>query len=334
MSRNVILGIDGGGTYTRVAITSTEGILLSYVESKGAASIYKDLNAKVNVCNAIQEVVNQANCKLEDIVGLAAGVAGLDNDSDLEWVRELTHIDGLECSSQHVNDAVIAHKGAFLSKPGIIAISGTGSIIFGITESGKYIRNYNFHHYAATAARFLSYDTVYKIIAGETDRTDSELVEQVLKHFKVKDLAELAQLGSEGFVEDSRDRNKQFGDLAPVITDAALRGSHLAIEICNQAATAIITGVKLIGSCFDSETVAVALIGSVVNSVYIKNTINELINIQAYKKYNVIEPALPAVLGAITMAMEQKGIALNETVQNNLVKSAAAIFQTCHETIS
>jgi glucosamine kinase len=229
MNKKVILGLDGGGTYTRIAITDTEGNLLSYVESKGASSIYKDIKASENVHNAINEAVDKADCSLGDIISLAAGVAGLDHESDLEWARELTRIDGLNCLSRHVNDAVTAHSGAFFSKPGIIAISGTGSNIFGITENGRHISNYNFHHYAATAARFLSYDTVYKIIAGETNQTDDDLVDQVLTYFEAADLSALSKQGSEGFTADKRARDKQFGNLAPVITNAALNGSDLVV---------------------------------------------------------------------------------------------------------
>jgi glucosamine kinase len=325
MSRKVVLGMDGGGTHTRIAITDTDGNLLSYVERKEASSLNKDLKARENVHNAVYEAVGKAGCSLGDIIGLAAGVAGLDNESDLEWARELTHMDGLDCVSRHVNDAVAAHNGAFLSKPGIIAISGTGSIIFGITESGRHIRNYDFHHYAATAARFLSYDTVYKIIAGETDQTDGELVDQVLKHFGVNDVSTLAKLGSEGFMEDRRARDKHFGNLAPVVTDTALKGSHLAVEICDHAAAAVVTGIRLVGACFESDTVPVALIGSVVNSIYIRNALGEILNKKANKGYTLVEPALPAVLGAVVMAMELKGIALNEQILNNLTKGAGVI---------
>lgn len=328
MRKKVLLGLDGGGTFTRIAITDTDGNLLSYVERKGASSLHKDLKACDNVHNAIYEAAAKADCDLGDIIGLAAGVAGLDDEEDLEWACELTRMDGLDCLTRHVNDAVAAHSGAFLSKPGIIAISGTGSIIFGITESGRHIRNYDFYHYTATAARFLSYDTVFKIIAGETDQTDRELIEQVLIHFGAKNMPALIALGSEGFTPDRRARDKQFGNLAPVITDAAISGSHLAMEICDRAAVAIATGIRLVGSCFDSDTVQAALIGSVVNSTYIRNKLSEILNRKGNKGYILTEPALPAVLGAVIMAMELKGITLNEQVLNNLTKGAEIISQT------
>jgi hypothetical protein len=67
------------------------------------------------------------------------------------------------------------------------------------------------------------------------------------------------------------------------------------------------------------------LIGSVVNSISIRNALGEILNKKANKGYTLVEPALPAVLGAVVMAMELKGIALNEQILNNLTKGAGVI---------
>lgn len=240
-------------------------------------------------------------------------------------MRDLTHIVKLKCPVQNVNDSVIAHKGALLSKPGIIAISGTGSNIFGVTETGKHIRNYAVYPYAAIAARFLSYDSVYKIIAGETDQTDNDFVNIVLKYFGVIDLSSLTRLASEGFPNDRIQRNKLLGDLAPEVTYAALNGSNLASQVCNKAAADIVTGIRLVGACFESDFLSVALIGSVANSIFIKDRITQILSVNTNKSYFLIEPALPAVLGAVVMAMQFNNIILNEQTLNNLRKSAKII---------
>jgi glucosamine kinase len=325
MPDKVVLGIDGGGTYTRVAITDMDGTLLSYVEWKGGASIRKDSNAKENVFKAVQEAAKKANCELNNIVGVVAGIAGYNNESDLEWVQELTKIDGLKCVSQHVNDAVIAHKGALISKPGIIVISGTGSVIYGITETERHIRNYDFHYYTGTAARYLSYHSVHKIIAGETDQTDNEFVDKVYKYFSVNDLPALVKYGAEGFVQDDKQRTKLFGDMASIVTDAALEGSQLANNICSHAASELVTGIRLIGANFKSDTISVALIGSVANSKFIKNTIYKALSQKNNKEYLMKEPVLPAVLGAIILAIQLNKKDINERILNNLIKSAEII---------
>lgn len=50
-----------------------------------------------------------------------------------------------------VSDAVVAHVGAFRGDPGIVAICGTGSLVFGVTAAGEQISNYECVHYAPPA---------------------------------------------------------------------------------------------------------------------------------------------------------------------------------------
>ena len=318
----MVIGIDGGGTYTRAAITNTEGNLLSYIEYKGGASIKKDPKANENVAGAIRAALEKAGCTLSQITGLTAGVANIDSEKDLEWARKLTDIEGLDCPVQHVNDSVIANVGALLFKPGIISIGGTGTTTLGITEDGQYIRNYDFNHYAPAAARMLSYDCVHKVIAGETDDTDSELISAVFKHFNVGNVSALAKMGAKGFMEDYPANVKHFGDFAPVVTESALSGSRLAVKICTKAAEDIVTSIRLIGACFESAVVPVALIGAVANSEFIKNAITQALQAEGNNKiYHLAEPSAPPVLGAAMMAMQLSGIEMNEKILANISKA-------------
>lgn len=327
MSNKVILGLETGGTYTRTAITDTNGNLLSYVKWEGGGNPNREPKAKENIFNAIHEAAKKANCDLGDIIAMAGGMGGYDEESDLKWVRELTNVGGLNCPMQHVNDLVVAQRGAFLLKPGIIAVSGTGSLTLGITESGRSINNYwKFWWYENTSANGIAYNSIYKILTGETDETDDDFISIAFRHFGVDNLSALIELGIEGFVDDYVQRTKLFGDLAPAVTDAALKGSHLAEKVCNKAAEDIMTSIKLVGTCFESESVLTALVGSVANSTFIKKRVTQIIDEDKHnKRYILVEPAVPPVLGAVIMAMQLKEIALNDQILDNLYKGAEII---------
>lgn len=133
MQEKMFMGIDGGGTYTRVAIANVEGNILSHVKWQGGAFGRRNPNASANVHQAILAALNKANCSLEDVCSIGAGIAGCDTEEDAKWVNELTNIPGLSCLKKHMNDAVAAHVGALLGQPGILAISGSGSSVYGIT---------------------------------------------------------------------------------------------------------------------------------------------------------------------------------------------------------
>jgi len=68
------------------------------------------------------------------------------------------------------------------------------------------------------------------------------------------------------------------------------------------------------------------LVGSVANSAFIKNRVTKILNEEKHnKKYILTEPKLPPVLGAVIMAMQLIGIAVNDQILNNLYKSAETI---------
>jgi glucosamine kinase len=314
----VVVGIDGGGTHTRVMVADTEGRILSYIE-RGASSIHKDLQARENVCQALEQALHESEKNVSDVATLYAGIAGFDTKADLNWVEPLTDLPGLICVKQHVNDAVVAHSGALLSEPGVIVISGTGSIIFAVTEDGKQIRNYDLHQYAASAARFLAYDAIYELLAGNVQENDQLLVQSMLQFWGVSSVEELSQLALKGFITDQRERNRKFAELAPTITESALQRSTLAQTVCNRALHQIMVGVEILASYFSEPEVKVALIGSVVNSEYFQQQLASRMKEGNNKRYRIVSPAFSPVAGAVLMALKQLGINITPQLLENLV---------------
>ncbi|MFD0711898.1 BadF/BadG/BcrA/BcrD ATPase family protein [Paenibacillus sp. GCM10027626] len=319
MGQRCVLGIDGGGSNTRIMVTDLYGNVLAYAEH-GAASIRKDANAVSNVRAGIADALAKAGRSPEQVAGLLAGVAGLASDQDLVWVEELTAVPGLTCPRWHVNDAVVAHAGAFMSKPGIMLISGTGSIVFAVTEDGSQHFNDDMHHYASSAARFLAYEATYEILAGHTRASDAELVRQILEYWKAGDMRELLHLALQGFVADPQERNLRFGRMAPIVTSAAAKGSELARSVCNLKIHEAVVGVHMLGACFSSDSIQVACIGSVINSPYMKERFREECESATDKQYTIMEPVLSPVAGAVLMALEKVGVSARDEIVVNLLK--------------
>ncbi|MDD9268414.1 BadF/BadG/BcrA/BcrD ATPase family protein [Paenibacillus sp. GCM10023248] len=309
--------MDGGGTHTRVMAVDLAGHVLSYIEN-GASSIHKDLEARENVQRAIKDALHEAGRTVSHVQALTAGIAGLDSKADLEWVLPLTAIEGLDCLKQHVNDAVVAHSGALLTDPGIIVIAGTGSIIYAANEEREQIRNYDLHHYAASAARFLAYDATFEILSGNIDDSDHELVSDILQFWDLSTVKELSQLAKQGFIADQRERNRKFAQIAPLITEAAMHNSKLAARICDRAIHQIMSGVEMLASYFSNEEVNVSLVGSVVNSAYIQTRLESKMSNGNNKKYRLIKPAFSPVAGAVLLALKQFNIPIEQKLLHNL----------------
>lgn len=155
-------------------------------------------------------------------------------------------------------------------------------------------------------------------MAGDLDETDDEIVRDLLKHFNVKCISELSQLGKAGFEKIENKRIELFGSFAPKITDAAVRNSNMSQAVCEQAALNIATGIKMIGGCFEADTIKVALTGSVANSKYIKAKIEQYLSNTRNKAFVLVEPVLQPELGGIVIAMQEMGILVDEKIIWNL----------------
>lgn len=211
-----------------------------------------------------------------------------------------------------------------LTTPGIVAISGSGSIVLGVTAAGRQLRNYDFHHYAPSTARHLAYGAVFRIIAGETEAADRDFVQEVLTYWGAADLPALAEIGARGFLADTRERNYRFGSMATCVTEAAAHGVPLARAVCDRAAAALGTGIRLVGSGFPAETVLVALVGSVIRSPYLKQAVEVEIARSANRQYSVVEPVFSSVQGAVLMALEGCGTAVDDALARTLDESTQA----------
>lgn len=318
MRDKVVIGIDGGGTQTRVMVADLEGRVLSYIEN-GASSVHKDVNASRNVQQAIRRALELAEKELPQVSLLVAGIAGFDSESDLEWVLPLTEVEGLDCPKKHVNDAVVAHSGALGAEPGIIVIAGTGSIIYAVTEDGQPVRNYDLHHYAAAAARFLGYSAVYELLAGNSGEGDQDLAEELLGYWQVSTVEELSTLARGGFLDDRRERNRVFGELAPIITRAAEAGSPLAQSVCDRAIHETAVGIEMLGLYFTQPEVKVSFIGSVANSGYFRQQFHSILKSGKNKSYSIVQPVFSPVAGAVLLAYKQLSVPIGPEIRSNLL---------------
>lgn len=309
--QKIVIGIDGGGTYTRALASDLTGRVLAQART-GGANPSKNADAQQNLQTAIQQVINATGCTPAQVVGLVAGIAGLDAPDDQAWAQRFTTIPGLPIKPHCVNDAVVAWAGAHGLQPGIIVIAGTGCILFAVTETGRQVRNYDFWHYADATARNLAFDAVFRILAGEQTATDQPFVATILTYFGVKTIAELALLAAQNNANDEKTIIRRYSACAPLVTTAAEQGAPLACAVCDTAVGALARGVRLLGSLFATDTVTYALIGGVARSHYIQPRLVNLLTEPANRHYRMVEPALSPEAGAVLIALQQQGVAVTD----------------------
>jgi N-acetylglucosamine kinase-like BadF-type ATPase len=136
--RQLLLGVDGGGTKTRAVVVN--GNLKTLGE--GTAGPSNPLRVGVSdAAGAVREAVDRAcaaaRVRRADISAAEVGLAGVKREDLRERMREALEALGVK-SLEVVTDADIALYGATDGKAGLVIIAGTGSICCGVNARGRH----------------------------------------------------------------------------------------------------------------------------------------------------------------------------------------------------
>jgi N-acetylglucosamine kinase-like BadF-type ATPase len=143
---SLVLGIDGGGTKTVCLLMEEKGQVLGRGEA--GASNYQSVGKQAALCS-IQAAIAQAivSFRTVQVKAICLGLAGVGRPWDIQvvqtFVQQLQSIESLPVSwaLQHsnvviCNDALIALVGGLGHAVGVVAIAGTGSIVWGQNSQG------------------------------------------------------------------------------------------------------------------------------------------------------------------------------------------------------
>jgi N-acetylglucosamine kinase-like BadF-type ATPase len=134
------LGIDAGGTKTDCAVSNGAELLgqATGVSCK-LARVGKE-KARENLQSVVRRACDVARIMLHDVQHVCIGMAGASLAEAVNWAQE-TLRELMPAATIYVaGDHVIAHRAAFGTSPGVLAISGTGSIAFGRNQGGETAR--------------------------------------------------------------------------------------------------------------------------------------------------------------------------------------------------
>jgi glucosamine kinase len=315
MALDLVIGLDGGGTTTRVAVADASGRVLGYAEAGGANPSHQ-ADAEQSVQAAIRAALAAASCQPDQIAALAAGIAGLDSPADQEWADRFVAIPGLHGPRIAVNDTLIAQIGAFAGGPGVIVIAGTGSAIYAIDPAGRAFHNDDLQHYAG-GARHLAFHAMHQILIGRASAADHAYLAAILAHWQSPDIAHLRELVFRQRERDYNDVKRDYSAMAQIVT-AYAETAPLAGACCDDAAIGLVTGIRLLGGCFTEAVIPVALIGALARAAPIQRRVARQLASSTVHQYRLADPVLPPVAGAILLALRQIGVAPNPVLVNQL----------------
>jgi glucosamine kinase len=134
------LGIDAGGTKTDCAVSNGAELLGQATGASCKLARVGKERGRENLQAVIRQATQAAGVEASTIQHVCIGMSGASLAEAVHWaqqtIRELIPDSTIYVAGDHV----IAHRAAFGTSPGVLVISGTGSIAFGRNQSGETAR--------------------------------------------------------------------------------------------------------------------------------------------------------------------------------------------------
>lgn len=136
-----LIGIDGGGTNSRLLACGPGGEILGHLAGK-STNVESNSGRCVlaNLREILDRFLQESGCAIQDCLGVCLGTAGVDTERSRRKVSEIVGQLHLPCVTLIVNDAEIALAAETKGGPGVLLISGTGSISYGVNRAGRACR--------------------------------------------------------------------------------------------------------------------------------------------------------------------------------------------------
>jgi N-acetylglucosamine kinase-like BadF-type ATPase len=233
MSRSTyVIGIDAGGTKTVCHLADGEGQLLSASRGGGA-----NLQALGEL--EVEKVLYQV---MQDVLGdgaivptaICLGIAGVDRPDDAAIVRGIMRRIGHQARVLIVNDALVALEAGAPGEPGVVIVSGTGSIAYGRNRAHEAARAGGWGYVLGDeGSGYWIGRAALRAVLRESDQRGQKtaLTPLLLQHFGI---ARAQQLLHEVYYSNLRPA--AIGSLAQCVEAASRQGDSAAIGILRAAA--------------------------------------------------------------------------------------------------
>ena len=236
-----IIGIDGGGTKTVGILTTETGQSLAEVQS-GPANYHVVGEAKTQAVlgNLIEELCEKAGVSRTGPIRFCLGMAGLGRPADQEAIGRICDDLGIRDNRILTHDAHIALVGGTEKQEGVIIISGTGAIVYGINAHGREARASGWGYLLGDEGS--GYDIAIKGLRAVVRSADgrevpTELTDRILNRLELNKPSELVRWVHAA----SRDA---IAHLAEIVFDVAQSEDGVAGRIIDGAADELVCAAR------------------------------------------------------------------------------------------
>ncbi|MFG0315766.1 MAG: N-acetylglucosamine kinase [Planctomycetota bacterium JB042] len=321
---DVVLGVDGGGTRTRVAIAERSGRVLGVGES--GPGNWHDVGVEavaVHLERARDAAWAAAGAPPRPAVAAYLGMASVGDERDREAIRDaaaraaLAPADAVGVGQ----DLRVALAGGLSLRPGVALIAGTGSSVYGRTADGREWQAGGFGSFlddGGSAFDLGRRAMIAAVRARDGRGRETALSARLLAHVGGGTLRDLLRR-----LDAVRMARAEVAACAPLVTAAAAEGDAVAIEILEAAVEELALAVETVVARLGLAAPEVAATGGLAGSGPPYRDALDRAIVRRVADARVVDPELPPVVGAALLALERAGVPVDAAVLAAAAESSA-----------
>lgn len=227
---NYVIGIDGGGSKSILTIVDLEkNILLTNIG--GPTNICSESldNVKNELTKLVINSVEKCNLLLKDCISFCIGTAGADRSEEKRFLEDIVKSIGIRGNIIVTSDAEIVLAAETGKMEGIVLISGTGSIAYGINKKGEKFRVGGWGHLLGDegSGYYIGVEAIKAALKSYDGREPfTELLPMIIQEMKLKKIEDIISL-----VYRTNFTKARIASLAKTVEEAYKKGDKKAREI-------------------------------------------------------------------------------------------------------
>jgi glucosamine kinase len=293
------IGIDGGGSNLRVAITTDalNPIATSYGETANPSVIGREASA-ARIHTAVHEALKQAGLDYSAIAGVGVGIAGASVAHSAVWLRDIlaTTLPGIPAVPS--SDAEIALVGSNGGRQGVLLLAGTGSAVFGVNAAGQSLQVGGWGYLLGDegSSHWIGMRALQLAVRAADGRETcpAEFSAQILAALALESEVELIPW----LYRSEQPRTRDVAQLARLVIENASAGVDVATQIVEDAAAELGLLCRTIIRRLDMENPRIAFAGGLLdNDNFLSAHLCQLLGLDQRPI-----PLYPPVIGAALLA--------------------------------